>query len=252
MLDEKRALFKFVRQPKMLASILDREEPDPDMEDFINIQDQDERFKTVIHVATDKRCYASLSILLKAGSYQLKLDGAGLLPDLESLFNHADAAKITDSHVRGLLQKTKMKVLKPEFCWKILMQEDGFGKGRGGKTLLSRLKLSTATMSEIVRVPANGLKFSIVNTEVPAALLDWYKAESAGKRAEKEAADVRKLLEKKGVVVRESSEETELMPSVLSWNDKNKQLCKYSNLFCLFHMRYICHNNQVYKLDDTF
>ena len=75
-----------------------------------------------------KRFYASASVLLKAGSYQLKLDGAGLLPDIESLFNLDDAAKITESHVRGLLQKTRMKSLKPEDCWKILNQEDKDGK----------------------------------------------------------------------------------------------------------------------------
>ena len=203
------------------------------MEEFINIQEQEERFKTVIHVATDRRCYASLSVLLKAGSYQLKLDGAGLLPDLESLFNHDDAAKITDNHVRGLLQKTRMKNLKPEDCWKILTQE----KDKDGKTLLSQLNLTTATWSEVVRLPAKGLKFSIINTEVPAALLAWYKAESAGKGSEEEAAVVRKILKNQGVVVRKSSEEMELMPAIQCWNEKNKQLCKYSHLSCLFLMR---------------
>ena len=122
-----------MEQPEILGSLLERDEPDPDVEEFINIQDQEESFKTVIHVATDRRCYASLSVLLKAGSYQLKQDGAGLLPDLESLFNLGDAAKITDSHVRGLLQKTRVKNLKPEDCWKILTQE----KDNDGRTLLS-------------------------------------------------------------------------------------------------------------------
>ena len=89
-------------------------------------------------------------------------------------------------------------------------------------------------MSEIVRLPDKGLKFSIVNTEVRAALLAWYKVESAGK--EEEAAEVRKLLEKKGVVVRGSREETEMMPAIQRWNEKNKQLCEYSHLSFFLHM----------------
>ena len=137
---------------------------------------------------------------------------------------------------------TRMKLLKPGDCWKILSQE----KDKDGKTLLSQLELSTATWSEVVRLPALGLRFSIVNTEVPAALLAWYKAESAGKGAEEESAVVRKMLEKKGVVVtvRESSEETELMPAIQRWNEKNKQLCKYSHFSCLFHKRNICQSKQ--------
>ena len=161
-----------------------------------------------------------------------------MTPDLESLFNLDDAAKITDSHVRGLLQLTRMKILKPEDCWKILTQEKEDEEGNtDGKTLLSWPKLTTATMSEVVRLPAKGLKFSIINTEAPAALLAWYKAESARKGSAAEATVVRKILENKGLVVRESSEETELMPAILSWNEKNKQLCKYSHLSCLFHTR---------------
>ena len=100
-------------------------------------------------------------------------------------------------------------------------------------------------MSEVVRLPELGLKFSIINTEVPAALLAWYKAESAGKGSAAEAAVVRTILENKGVVVvRESSEETELMPAILSWNEKNKQLCEYSHLTCLFHTRNLCQSKQ--------
>ena len=85
------------------------------------------------------------------------------------------------------------------------------------KTLLSQIKLSTAAMSEIVRLPDKGLKFLFVNNEVSAALLAWYKVESAGK--EEKAAEVRKLLEKKGLVVRGSREETEMMPAIQCWND---------------------------------
>ena len=240
-LEEDRALFKLVEQPEILGSLLERDEPDPDVEEFVNIQDPTKQQQTALHIAVSKRCYASASVLLKAGSYQLKLDGANLTPDLESLFNLDDAAMITDSHVRGLLQKTRMKNLKPEDCWKILTQEKKDEKGYGdGKTLLSQLDLTTATMSEALRLPARGLKFSIINTEVPAALLAWYKAESAGKGSEEEAATVCKILDLKGLVVKENSEETELMQAILSWNEKNKQLCKYFYLSCLFHTRNLC------------
>ena len=231
LLQEKRALFTYLEQPEMLSAILERDEPDPDVEEFINIQDPEEKFKTVIHVATDKRCNESLSVLLKAASYQLKLDGAGLLPNLESLFNLDDAAKITEIHVRGLLQKTRMKNLKPDDCWKLLSQQ----KEEEGqhKNLLSSVTMGLATWSEALRLPAKGLKFSIINTEVPAALLAWYKAESGGKGADDEEA-VQHLLEKKGIVVRESGEETELMPAIQRWNEKKKHLCEYSHLSCLF------------------
>ena len=127
--------------------------------------------------------------------------------------------------------------MKPEDCWKILTQEKKDEKGYGdGKTLLSQLDLTTATMSEALRLPAKGLKYSIINTEAPAALLAWYKAESAGKGSEEEAA-VQNLLDLKGDVVKEGSEEMELRPAIQRWNEKNKQLCKYSHLSCLFHMR---------------
>ena len=241
-LEEDRALFKLVEQPEILGSLLERDEPDPDVEEFVNIQDPTKKQQTALHIAVSKRCYASASVLLKAGSYQLKLDGANLTPDLESLFNLDQAPEITESHVRGLLQKTRMKVLSPEDCWKLLKQQ----QNEDGKhmNLLSSVKMGSAAWSEVLRLPAKGLKFSIINTEVPAALLAWYKAESAGKGSEEESAVVRKILENKGLVVRESSEETELMPAILSWNEKNKQLCKYSHLSCLFHTRNLCQSKQ--------
>ena len=100
--------------------------------------------------------------------------------------------------------------------------------------LLSSVTMGLATWSEVLRIPALGLKFSIINTEVPAALLAWYEAESGGKGGVKETEDVCKLLKKKGVVVRESGEETELMPAIQRWNEKKKHLCEYSHLSCLF------------------
>ena len=222
MFDEKRVLFQFVEQPEMLASILEREELDPDVEEFINIQEPSERLKTVIHLAVDRRCYDSTSVLLNAGNYQFNMDGAGLLPELEGLLNHDEATKITESIVRGALQKTRMKTLKTQDLHKeYLSRED-----KDGKTLLSRLNLSLTILSEVVRLPTKGLKFSIVNKEVPEALLAWSKAEFAGKATKEESAKVQKLLEEKGVVVRGRSDESELMQAIERWNDKNKQLCE--------------------------
>ena len=124
----------------MIEALLEREELDPDVERFVNIQEPTKRNQTALHLAVDKRCYASASALLKAGSYQLKLDGANLTPDLESLFIPTEATKITDSHVRGILMKKQMKLLTPQdFHKEYLSQEDN-----DGKTILSRLSLTTS------------------------------------------------------------------------------------------------------------
>ena len=216
--DEERVLFQLVDQEEMIEALLERQEPDPDVEKFVKIKELTMGNQTALHLAVDNRCYASASALLKAGSYQLKLDGANLTPDLESLFIPTEAAKITESHVRGMIMKTRMELLNPEdFHKEFLSQED-----KDGKTILSRLSLTT--WSEVARLPANGLKFSIVNNEVPEALLAWFKAESAGKATKEESAIVRNLLEEKGVVVR--SEESELMAAIERWNEKNKQFCE--------------------------
>merc|ERR1712107_169399 len=94
LLEEKRALFTFLEQPAMLGAILERDEPDPDVEEFVNIQDPSKQHQTALHIAVSNGCYASASVLLKAGSYQLKQDRAGLLPDIESLFKLDQASEI--------------------------------------------------------------------------------------------------------------------------------------------------------------
>ena len=117
--------------------------------------------------------------------------------------------------------KKQMKLLTPQdFHKEYLSQEDN-----DGKTILSRLSLTT--WSEVVRLPPNGLTFSIINNKVPEALLAWFKAESAGKATKEESAKVQNLLGEKGVVVRGRSDESELMQAIQRWNDKNKQLCEY-------------------------
>ena len=97
-----------------------------------------------------------------------------------------------------------------------------------GETLFARLNISMATWSEIVRLPTSGkgLTFSVVNTELPGALHAWFNADGKVK-GEEEAVKLRELLLKKGVVMRTSSEETDLREAVQMWNGRNKDLGEY-------------------------
>ena len=103
-----------------------------------------------------------------------------------------------------------------------------------GVSLLARLNLSMATWSEIVRLPTSklGLRFNVVNAELPEALQAWFKADGKVKE-EEEAVKMRELLEKKGVVMRMSSaEETILGEAVQMWNTRNKNLREYIHHLC--------------------
>ena len=82
-----------------------------------------------------------------------------------------------------------------------------------------------ATWSEVVRIPTSnlGLRFIVVNTGLPGALQAWFKA--VGKETEdEESVKMRELLLVKGVVMKMSSEETDLGEAVRMWNDRNKNL----------------------------
>ena len=77
--------------------------------------------------------------------------------------------------------------------------------------------------------PTKGLKFNVVNTEIPEALQAWFKADGKVKE-EEEAVKVRELLEKKGVVMRMSTAhetETDLGETDQMWNARNKNLREY-------------------------
>ena len=93
-----------------------------------------------------------------------------------------------------------------------------------GETLLARINISMATWSEVVRLPSKGLRFSVDNTELPAALQAWFNADEKEK-GEDEAVKLRELLLKKGVVM--SSEENYMGEAVRMWNDRNKNLGEY-------------------------
>ena len=71
--------------------------------------------------------------------------------------------------------------------------------------------------------PKKGLRFSVINTKLPGALQAWFKAD--GK--EKEDKELKELLNTKGVVMRMSSEETDLAEAVRMWNERNKNLSEY-------------------------
>ena len=108
-----------------------------------------------------------------------------------------------------------------------LAHEHLFGQS---ETLLAQINISMAAWSEVVRLPNSkkGLRFSIVNTELPGALQTWFKsALGSNEDEDEESAKMRELLLKKGVVMSMSSEETDLgefREAVLMWNGRNKNL----------------------------
>ena len=104
-LEQKRFLFKIVEKPELVAAILDRDEPDPELEELINVQEPTKRKFTALHLAVEKNSLASSSSILKAVNYKLKLDGEGLPPALERLFQEGTVSEITESLVRGIVEK---------------------------------------------------------------------------------------------------------------------------------------------------
>ena len=131
---------------------------------------------------------------------------------------------ITDSLVRGLLLKVRVSLLNRDEAYESILNK----QNEEEETLLARINISMATWSEIVRLPTSklGLTFSVVNTELPDALQAWVKADGIEKK-EEEAVKMKELLEKKGVIMRMSSEETDLGEAVRMWNDRNKNLGEY-------------------------
>ena len=164
-------------------------------------------------------------MLLQAGDYQLRLNRDSHPPALEDLFNHDKVSMITDSLVRGLLLKVRVSLLNRDEAYESILNK----QNEEEETLLARINISMATWSEIVRLPTSkhGLRFSVVNTELPKALQAWFKVKADGKKKEEEAVRVRELLEKKGVVMRMSSEEIDLEEAVRMWNARNKNLSEY-------------------------
>ena len=217
---EKQILFTSIEQQELLEAILERDEKDDDLAYFVNYPGEYYE-NTALHIAVDKECYLSCSVLLKAGDYQLRLNRNNQPPALEKLLNHDKVSEITESLVRGLLLKVRVNMMNPDEAYTEIL-----GKlNEEGRTLIVRLNLSMATWSEVVRLPTSnlGLRFSAINTKLPGALQAWFKAD--GK--EKEDKELVELLNTKGVVMRMSSEETELAEAVRMWNERNKNLSEY-------------------------
>ena len=220
---EKQILFTSIEQQELLEAILERDEKDDDLAYFVNYPGEYYE-NTALHIAVDKECYLSCSVLLKAGDYQLRLNRNNQPPALEKLLNHDKVSEITDSLVRGLLQKIRGKMMNPDEAYtEILIKQN-----EEGKTLLARINLSVATWTEVIRLPTSqlGLSFSAVNTELPGALQAWFKSD--GKETEdEESVKMRELLLLKGVVMRISPEETDLREAVWRWNGRNKNLGEF-------------------------
>ena len=147
-LEQRLFLFQIVEKPELVAAILDRDEADPELEELINVQEP-KRKLTALHLAVEKNSLASSSSILKAANYKLKLDGEGLPPALERLFQEGTVSEITGSLVRGLVEKIRMKSLHPDEalrclrleqesglpilnlgdsnCWSLLTAQEGFG-----------------------------------------------------------------------------------------------------------------------------
>ena len=145
-----------------------------------------------------------------------------------------------DSLVRSVLLNVRANLLDPDEAYDEILsklnEEDEI-----------HLKLSMATWSEVVRLPTSklGLRFSVVNTELPDALQAWFKADGK-ENGEDETMKLRELLLKKGVIMWMSSEEKDLGEAVRMWNGRNKNLGGYGQ----FLHGALLNHNQNEKNDD--
>ena len=162
--EEKQIIFEMIEKPEMLQAILDSEVPDSDMADFVNIKDSSEN--TALHVAVDRNRHASSALLLKAGNFQLIANRDAHPPTLENLFQQDRASEITDSLVRGLLQKSKMKHLEPEetlMHLKILRDD--------GTSILSLV--DSSHWDDLAATHGFGVKIAKLAPIMPAEFANW-------------------------------------------------------------------------------
>ena len=153
-----------IEKPEMLQAILDSEVPDSDMADFVNIKDSSEN--TALHVAVDMNRHASSALLLKAGNFQLIANRDAHPPTLENLFQQDRASEITDSLVRGLLQKSKMKHLDPNETLKHLqiLRDDG-------TSILSLV--DSSHWEELAALHGFGVRIAKLAPIMPAEFANW-------------------------------------------------------------------------------
>ena len=167
---EQKILFDMIDQQELLEAVLERDEHDDDLADFVNYNNPGDQENTALHNAVNMECYPACSVLLKAGDYQLRPNKDSHPPAVEKLFNQGRDSDITESIVRGLLQKVRLNLLNPDEVYNEILSK----QNEEGESLLARLNLSMATWSEIVRLPSKkGLPFFILLAQNTVIRFIW-------------------------------------------------------------------------------
>jgi predicted RND superfamily exporter protein len=120
-----------------------------------------------------------------------------------------------DSLVQSVLLKVRDNLLDPDEAYDEILS-------MRNEEEETHLNISVASWSLVVRLPTSekGLRFSVVNTELPGALQAWF---NAGEN-EEESVKLRNILLRKGLVLRMGPEETDLGEAVRVWNQRNENL----------------------------
>ena len=123
-----------------------------------------------------------------------------------------------DSLVQSVLLKVRANLLDPDEAYDEILS-------MRNEEEETHLNISVASWSLVVRLPTSekGLRFSVVNTELPGALQAWF---NAGEN-EEESVKLRNILLRKGLVLRMGPEETDLREAVRVWNERNENLGEY-------------------------
>ena len=92
---EKKILFDMIDQQELLEAVLERDEPDDDLADFVNYNNPGDKENTALHNAVNMECYPACSVLLKAGDYQFRSNRDAFTPAMEKLFNHQTWSEVS-------------------------------------------------------------------------------------------------------------------------------------------------------------
>lgn len=176
---EDRLLFK-MKNPALIRSVVDTDEPDEDLARFVNLQDPTNNNNTGLHLACQRSCQASASWLLKAGGYKLKANGDAFTPNLETFFTKEKSSKITDFLVRGLIEKASMNLLQPEEAIEYLQM-----KQTGGASLLNLVE-DRSWFDKLAAVNGVGVEIAEFAPTMGAQFADWLLAKAEQEDWEKE------------------------------------------------------------------
>ena len=111
---DKDVLFENVDKPAVLKAMIGKNIGDPAVVKLVNLKKGSKGGNTALHEAVKMMSYQSTSILLKAGNFKFILNEDDFTPALENLFQEEKVSEIDQNLVRGLLMKTKNKLLSPE------------------------------------------------------------------------------------------------------------------------------------------